>query len=194
MAEEDAAEADRLLTEAGVSPDRPVVLLNPGASFGSSKVYPAGRFAAVADSLVQRRGARIVINAAPNERDIARAVAQAMNSPVAVNLADRDNTLGLLKAMTDRASLMITNDTGPRHFAAALGAAVVTIFGATDPDWTTLDYERERIIRVDVPCGPCQKKECPLPQGPQHHQCMSKIPPEMVLAAAEQLLEAEERA
>jgi len=101
------------------------------------------------------------------------------------------NSIGLLKALVDRADLLITNDTGARHVAAALGSAVVTIFGATDPNRTTLDYDRERIVRADVPCGPCQKKRCPLPAGPERHQCMLKIPPETVVAAAEELLDAE---
>jgi heptosyltransferase-2 len=105
-----------------------------------------------------------------------------------LNLARVPNSLGLLKALVRRSNLVITNDTGPRHFAAAFGVPVVTVFGATDPGWTTIYYPRERIVRVEVPCGPCQRRTCPLPEGPRHHQCMLKIPPEMVLAAAEELL------
>ncbi len=70
----------------------------------------------------------------------------------------------------------------------ALGRPVVTIFGSTDPAWTTIDFAQERIIRVDVPCGPCQKKVCPL-KGSNRHQCMRKITPDMVLAAAGELLQ-----
>lgn len=184
----DAARADELLAQAHADPHLPIVLLNPGASFGGSKLYPAPRFAAVADHLVDRRGAQIVITAGPGEGEIARAVAKAMNHAALLNLADVKNTIGLVKAMTARSRLMITNDTGPRHFAAALAVPVVTIFGATDPGWTTLDCPWERIVRVGVPCGPCRKKQCPLPPGDQHHQCMRNIPPEMVLAAAEELL------
>ena len=196
VADEDGSAADRLLHDAGATHARPVVLINPGASFGPSKLYPIERFAAVADALVASRGAQVVINAAPTaeERAIARAVAAVMRRPVLINCADRDNTLGLLKALIVRADLVITNDTGPRHIAAALGTPVVTIFGATDPDWTTIDYDKERIIRVDVPCGPCRKKECLLPLGADHHQCMTKISPEMVVAAAEELLAAKETA
>ena len=185
----DAAAAEELLTGAGADRARPIVLLNPGASFGASKMYPPGRFAAVADALIQRRGAQIIINAAPDEGEVAGAVERAMNESPLVNLAAVANSLGLLKALVARSKLMITNDTGPRHFAAALGVPVVTIFGATDPDWTTIYYERERIVRVRVSCGPCQRKTCRLPEGPKKHQCMLKIPPEMVLAAAEELLD-----
>lgn len=189
VAEADAIEADRLLSEAGADPARPIVVLNPGASFGPSKLYPPQRLAAVADALIERRGGQIVISVAPAERPLARTVAEAMKQPPLLNLGRVENTLGLVKAVVRRSGLLITNDTGPRHFAAALNVPVVTVFGATDPGWTETHYDRERIVRVDVPCGPCQRKTCPLPPGPEHHQCMLKIPPEMVLAAAEELLD-----
>ena len=191
VGDSDAARAEALLSEAGVEPGRPVVLVNPGASFGPSKLYPPERFAAVADALVDRRKAQIIINAAPSERAYADAVEAAMAHRPAANLARVDNTLGLLKAVVARSDLLITNDTGARHLAAALGASVVTIFGSTDPGWTEIGYDRERIVRVDVPCGPCQRKRCPLPVGPEHHQCMLGIAPEMVAAAAEELLDQE---
>ncbi len=189
----DAAAAEELLTAAGADGSRPLVLLNPGAAYGVSKLYPAARFAAVADALVETRGAQIIINAAPDERDIARVVADAMKRPVLVNLGEYANTLGLLKALTARADLMISNDTGPRHFAAAFGVPVVTVFGPTDPRWSDTGFERERIVRVDVPCGPCGRKRCPL-RDTQRDQCMLKIKPEMVLVAAGELLAMKERA
>ncbi|NLF30110.1 MAG: lipopolysaccharide heptosyltransferase II [Planctomycetes bacterium] len=185
----DGAAADAMLDEAGVGDDELIVLINPGASFGASKLWMPDRFAAVADALVETHGARIIINAAPSERPIAAAVADAMRHRPAINFAHRDNTLGLLKALTARAGLMITGDTGPRHIAAALGCAVVTLFGPTNPFWTTLPFIRERIVRVEATCGPCQQKTCPLKPGASHHLCMKMITTEMVLAAAEQLLE-----
>ena len=183
-----ARQADELLALAGVQAGPPVVLLNPGASFGPSKLYPADRFAAVADALHDRFGAQTLINAGPDEKPVARAVAAAMRRRPKLNLADEQSSLGLLKALTARSTLMITNDTGPRHIAAALGIGVVTIFGATDPGWTEIHYPRERIVRVDVACGPCQRKTCPLPAGAEHHQCMKLIRPEMVIDAAAELL------
>jgi heptosyltransferase-2 len=188
VAPADDAKARELLAIAGVVPGRPVVFLNPGAAYGSSKMYPPERFAAVADALTERHGAQIIVNAGPKEQAIAAAVAAAMQRPPMLNLAGVTNSIGLVKALVRASRLMITNDTGPRHFAVALGVGVVTIFGATDPDWTTLDYPRERIVRVKVPCGPCQRKACPLPAGRDRHQCMLKIAPEMVIAVAEELL------
>ncbi|OPX21575.1 MAG: lipopolysaccharide heptosyltransferase II, partial [Planctomycetales bacterium 4484_123] len=189
VADADAAEAGRMLAEAGADPRRPVVMLNPGASYGPAKMYPPQRFAAVADGLIERRGAQVLINSAPSERAIAEAVEGAMSQTPLINLGRIRNRLGLLKALLGRCDLLVTNDTGPRHIAAALGVPVVTIFGPTDPGWTTIDFERERIVRADVPCAPCQRKECPLPVGPERGQCMLRIDPQEVLAAAEELLE-----
>jgi len=186
----DAAQAAALLEEAGASGNGPLVMLNPGAAFGTSKMWDPERFACVGDALVDRRGASIIINAAPMdmERRIARRVASAMHHEPLINFAERDNTIGLLKALIARCDLLITNDTGPRHIAAALGIGVVTLFGSTDPVWARIDYDRERTIRMDVPCSPCQQKLCPLPAGPTYHQCMTEITTEMVLSAVEEVL------
>jgi len=185
----DAARADELLA-ATTGPDQPVVMVNPGASFGPSKLWDPERFAAVADALIEGRDAAILINAAPAEAQIAADVAAAMRHAPALNFAKRPNTIGLLKALMERCRLLITNDTGARHIAAALGIGVVTLFGSTDPTWAQIDYPLERIVRVDFPCSPCQQPVCPHPAGPAYHQCMAAITPERVLAEAETLLEA----
>jgi len=182
--------AEAQLAEAGYDPARPMVMLNPGGAFGPSKMWQAERYAAVADALAERYDAQIIVNAAPPERDAVAAVGRAMKHTPLIDFAKRDNTIALLKSLVRRCDLLITNDTGARHIAAALGTAVVTVFGSTDPNWTTIDYDRERIVRVDVPCGPCQQKVCNLPPGPEHHQCMTGVTTEMVLAAAGQLIPA----
>ncbi|MCE5325690.1 MAG: glycosyltransferase family 9 protein, partial [Planctomycetaceae bacterium] len=187
--DEDDRAAAELLAQAGADESRPLVLMNPGASFGPSKMWELDRFAAVADALIERRGAQIVINASPAERGIAAQVALAMRHEPLVNFADRDNSLGLLKGLVKRCRLVVTGDTGVRHIAAAMGAGVVTLFGSTDPVWAQIDYPRERILRVDVPCSPCQRKMCDRPPGPIYHQCMAAISPEMVLEQALALLD-----
>ena len=184
----DAAEG--LLHKAGADSTGPIVMLNPGASFGVSKMWDPDRYAAVADKLIERRQAQIIINAAPNERLIADQVGRAMQHRPLINFAYRANSIRMLKALAGRCDLVITNDTGARHVAAALGTPVVTLFGSTNPQWARIDYDRERIIRVEVPCSPCQKKMCSQPAGPLYHQCMKAITVDMVTAAAEELLDA----
>ena len=182
------AQAQQLLADAQYDSSQPLVLLNPGGSFGPSKLWPAERYAAAADSLVDQCDAQIIINAAPGEETIAAAVAVAMAHPPLVNLADDANSLALVKSLLKRTDVLITNDTGARHIGAAMQTALVTIFGSTDPAWTIIDWPRERIIRADVACSPCQKKRCPNPPGSTFHQCMTAIQPQDVIDAAKDLL------
>ncbi len=181
---DDPAQADELIRRA--APDDsgggPLVMLNPGGSYGAAKLWPAARFAAVADALIDAHGARVLVNGAPAERAILDAVHDAARHPL-VDLPARGMNLRLLKAVVQRCDLMITNDTGPRHFAAALGTPVVTIFGPTDPRWAEVDFPAERQLRVDVFCGPCQLKTCPL-----DHRCMTRVTVDRVTDAARELL------
>lgn len=180
---EDEAEAARAIDSAGGGDGRPAVVLNPGASFGSAKCWLPEHFAAVADCLVERRRAAVLISCGPKEVEIARAVARAMKQKATV-LDHPIMALGPMKALIRRAGLLITNDTGPRHFANAFRTPAVTIFGPTDPEWTRTESSTERSLMVPVDCGPCMKRTCPL-----DHRCMTRITPDMVLAAAEELLD-----
>lgn len=164
---------------------RPLVVISPGAKFGASKCWPTDRFAAVADRLIESEGAGVVITCGPGEEPIARAIGEAMKRPVCV-LDDPGLSLGELKSLIRRCDLLLCNDAGPRHFAKAFDVPVVTIFGPTHPEWTDTDYAYERIVRVDVECGPCQQKQCPL----KHLDCMTGVSVDMVTAAAVALIHA----
>ncbi len=183
--------AERILRDAGLdgSIDRPagsgggpLVLLNPGASYGASKCWPAEYFAQLADTLVERDQATILLSAAPRERGIAQEIARQMKNP-SVDLSAHGLTLGALKELIRRCDLVITNDTGPRHIAAAMNTPVVTLFGPTDPRWTEINFARETQVAVKVFCGPCQKKVCPL-----DHRCMTRLTPALALAACREQL------
>lgn len=179
---EEEAEVDRVLREAGVGTGQPIVVLNPGASFGPAKCWLPERFAAVGDRLSAAYEAAVFVSCGPRETDIARRVAREMERP-AIVLDNPVMKLGPSKALIRRASLLVTNDTGPRHFANAFGTPVVTIFGPTDPQWTLTDIATQRSVMVSVDCGPCMKRVCPL-----DHRCMTRITADMVVEQAEQLL------
>lgn len=179
---DDEAVAERALAAAGVTAGRPIVVVNPGASFGPAKRWLPQRFAEVADQLASRHNAAVFITCGPKEIETAREVARHLRAPATV-LDNPVMKLGPLKALVRRASLLVTNDTGPRHFANAFGTPVVTIFGPTDPKWTETDSPTERMLMVKVHCGPCMKRVCPL-----DHRCMTWVSTEMVLASAEELL------
>ena len=177
-------DADDVLARAGAPERRPWILLNPGAQFGASKLWLPEYFAEVANTLAKRHDATILISSAPKERWIVDEIAKHLEMP-AIDLGRAGLSLGSLKEIVRRCDLMITNDTGPRHIAAAFDVPVVTIFGPTHPEWTDIYFAKERVCQIKVHCGPCQLKTCPL-----DHRCMTRLTPAMVLAAAEELLSA----
>jgi heptosyltransferase-2 len=161
----------------------PLILLNPGAQFGAAKCWLPQYFAELSDRLIEELGATVLLSSAPKERPIIHAI-QRHARHRAIDLAANGLTLGALKEIVRRCDLMITNDTGPRHIAAAFEVPVVTIFGPTHPEWTEIYYAKERQVAVKVFCGPCQKKTCPL-----DHRCMTQVTPAMVYASALTLLQ-----
>jgi heptosyltransferase II len=136
-------QADQLLTDV----PRPFVLLVPGGN-RADKRWPPERFAAVAERLNQSHGLAAAVTGSPSERDIIDNVMRDSKVPI-VDLSARGLTLGSLKAVISRASLVITNDTGPRHIAAALRRPLVTLFGPTDHRWTTIDCPTEAIVLAE---------------------------------------------
>jgi heptosyltransferase-2 len=115
----------------------------------------------------------------PAERDQARAIARDAESPLVQSLAEATPSIGLTKAAIARASLLVTTDSGPRHFAPAFGVPVVSLFGPTHIGWSDTRYRKEVPLQVPVDCGPCQQRTCPL----GHHKCMTELTPEMVWGA-----------
>jgi heptosyltransferase II len=161
----------------------PMVLLNPGAQFGAAKCWLPEYFAEVSDRLFEELGATVLLSSAPKERAIISAVLRHTRHPP-IDLGAHGLSLGALKEVVRRCDLMITNDTGPRHMAAAFDVPVVTVFGPTHPEWTEIYYAKERQVAVKVFCGPCQKRTCPL-----DHRCMTLVTPAMVYTAALGLLQ-----
>lgn len=113
------------------------MLLVPGAN-RDDKRWPASRFAAVANAANELYGWTTVIAGSPGERSLTATVARQCAGPV-IDLAQRGSDLGALKAITAGAELVLSNDTGPRHVAIALGTPVITLFGPTDHRWTHMD-------------------------------------------------------
>ena len=175
---DDRSEADALLE----MPDdhRPLIGIHPGAKHPSRRWGPA-RFAAVADALAVRYGARTVITGGPDEVAVAWDVARAMRYPSTV-LAGQ-STLGGLAALIDRLDLYVSNDTGPAHIASALGTPAVVVFGPADLRRWEPDGANTRVVARDVTCRPCGQAICPI-----DHRCLAWIDPEEVVAVASDLL------
>lgn len=181
--ERDDAAVGALLQRLGVAERRPLVIVHTGASFGSAKCWLPERFAEVADRLIEDHEATVALSCGPNEVESVPRIAEMMKrSPLVLN--DPLLSIGELKALVRRSDLLVTNDTGPRHFPVAFGLPVVTIFGSTDPRWTEANHPLERKLMISVECGPCMKRICPL----GHHDCMKGVTTDMVIRAATELL------
>ncbi|MBI4582661.1 MAG: lipopolysaccharide heptosyltransferase II [Planctomycetes bacterium] len=165
----------------GLEDGEPLVGLNPGAAFGSSKMWPPDRFARVGDGIAEKFGARTVILVGPGEEPIARELEAAMKRRPISTAAD-PVPLDVLKPLVRDLKLLVTTDTGTRHYAVAFHIPVVVVMGPTDPRYTAVNLEETEVVRRDVPCGPCHLKTCPI-----DHRCMRGISPEEVLERIERL-------
>jgi heptosyltransferase-2 len=181
---QDEAGTDRVWSEMELYRYRDVVCLNPGAAFGSAKFWPIDYFVSLARALADERGAGVLILCGPAERSLAQEIASLADRKAICSLSGQRLSLGLTKACIRRADLLITTDSGPRHFAAAFDRPVVTLFGPTHIAWTETYYARAIHLQKQVPCGPCQLRVCPL-----DHQCMKLLAPAEVFAAAQSLLD-----
>lgn len=156
----------------------PLALFNDNGAFGPAKSWGAERFAALASHLLERRpDARVVVHCGPDDRDDARRIVAAAAHPAVRSLADEPRLpFGLAKALVRRADVVVTSDSGPRHFAAAFGIPTVCLLGPMDPRLGWSDHPGLREMRVDLPCSPCGRRECPL----GHHDCMRLLTVEEV--------------
>ncbi len=181
--EEEEREADGVLAGAGLAPGEAYALLNPGGN-REDKRWPAERFAVLAAWLRERHGLRSVVSGAPGERELTERIARgAGDGAGAVSIAGAGVTIASLKAVVRRSRLMVTNDTGPRHIAAAFDVPVVTLFGPTDHRWTTIPCVREALVLAD----PTLPEELVADDHPE--RCaIGRIEVERVMRAVERVL------
>ena len=151
--------------------------LNPGAEYGPAKRWPAERFIAAAQEVSRKTGCRWAVFGGARDAWLAAGIAAEL--PGAVNLAGRTTLRQLMVALA-ACRVLLTNDTGPMHLAAALGVPVVAPFGSTSPELTGPGLPgdaRHALIRGEAPCAPCFLRQCPV-----DFRCMKSITPERVAA------------
>jgi heptosyltransferase II len=174
--------ASRRLAGLGLRPDRPLVVVAPGAAHGPAKRWPAPRFAEASRLLMERRGAAVAVVGAASDAPLAAEILAALPAPAA-DLTGQTG-LGELLGVFSLASVVLSNDSGPLHMANALRAPAVAVFGPTDPRATGPFHAPSRVLRrEDVPCWPCEHRACPY-----DHRCMTGIGAEDAAAAAEEIL------
>ena len=189
---EDEAAADDVWRRLQLPPGRKVVVCHNGGGWGgqaSSKSWPAEHAAELARRVATRIGLNVLFLCGPNERSEAAEIALLANHPMVKSLADQPLSIGLSKACVRRSRLMVSTDSGPRHFAAAFNIPVVSLYGPTHTAWGDTHYAREVRLQETVPCGPCMKRTCPL----LHHQCMRDLTVDRVYDSVIRQLEVEKQ-
>lgn len=181
--------ADQVWQQAGWSLQDPVAVLNTGGAYGAAKVWPEDHFSNLARRLVLQHNHRVLFLCGPSECDSVARICRHADHPHIRSLVGQQLSIGLSKACVKRARVMVTTDSGPRHFAAAFNVPTVTVFGPTDPRWSHNYLERSIDLQLDVDCGPCARRVCPL----DHHRCMRDLSVEQVVVATSSLLDAVER-
>ena len=160
--------------------ERPYAVLLPGTNW-PTKRWPVDYFAELVSPLRRQFGLEAVIAGGPDVAEIASQI------PRAINLIGKTSNLRQLVALLERADLVIANDSGPMHIAAALNRPLVTMFGPTNPLRTGPYGRLDSVVRLDIACSPCYSRRC------SHQSCLRWLHAEHVLAVAEQQLRARPR-
>ncbi|HTL71678.1 MAG TPA: lipopolysaccharide heptosyltransferase II [bacterium] len=160
----------------------PIFGLNPGAEYGPAKRWPAEKFIAAAKEIQQQTHCTWLICGGKGDVELAGRIAREIHSPSSIlhpqNLAGQ-TSLRELMALLKLCRVLLTNDTGPMHVAAALGTPVVVPFGSTSPELTGPGLPgdlRHRLLKSDAPCSPCFLRECPI-----DFRCLNGISVERVV-------------
>jgi len=158
-----------------------VVALCPGSINSRAKRWPAERYGALADSLIDELNAEVLLIGSPGELDVSREVSLRMHhEPI---MMTGKTSLAQIAAVLSLVDLLVTNDTGPAHIASALGRPTLVIFGPTNPFTTRPFSPVGEIVRNPPDCAPCMLRDCPI-----DHRCMTAISAQDVFERARLLL------
>jgi len=182
----DAANRAAAMRALHLKTDRPVVILCPGAEYGPAKRWPPNQFAELA-AMFLNDGLQVWIVGSANDRMAADGVRNSLGDNVhkVRDLTGRTD-LGTAIDILSAASLVVSNDSGLMHAAAAVGVHVLALFGSSSPVYTPPLSPLAQVARIDIACSPCFKRECPL----GHFRCMRELKPPIVYNLARTALPA----
>jgi lipopolysaccharide heptosyltransferase II len=168
----------------GPSPSHPrLVGIAPGASYGPAKRWRRERYVTLVNSLVQLRDCQVFVFGGPGEPPIR----QEFDPVVRKRVEDYTGRADILQTaeLVSQCRVLVTNDSGIMHLAAAVGTSVVALFGSTNPSWTGPLGKDHSVVRKPVSCSPCYRRRCSYGT----YECLEKINVEEVLGCVEKYLE-----
>jgi len=161
------------LAKLGLTLDKPVAVFCPGAEYGPAKRWPAHYYAELAQRL-RNKGYAVWLIGSPKDKEVAEKIVALGNEPCRNLCGETDLTDAI--ALLSCAKLVVSNDSGLMHIAAALDKPMLAIFGSSSPEFTPPLSDQARVLKLDLPCSPCFKRECPL----GHFNCMLQLTPQEV--------------
>ena len=168
-----AQDEERRFDENNMQVNKPYVAFIVGAQYGPSKCWPTGHFSKLADMIANAYGMKVYILPGMGEENLANEIYDGVSSKEFVEI--RSMGIRELKVCLSNASVVVSNDTGPRHISAALGVPTIVLLGPMDEKYTYYPNEFTRQIIKDIPCRPCNNKKCD-----KNHECLRGIMPEEV--------------
>ena len=171
-----------VLAARGIAPERRWIVAHPGAT-AASRRWPPERFGEVSAQLAARTGSTVLVTGSGGEVDLGRSVLAAAGDDGSVHDLTGALTLDLMIAALAGAALLVSNNSGPVHMAAALGTPVVDLYALTNPQHTPWRVAH-RLLSKPVPCANCQRSVCP----ERHHACLLGVSVDETVDAALDLL------
>jgi heptosyltransferase-2 len=179
---EELAKTKEWLKSQNIDTQKPLVVLNPGASYGPAKMWPASKYSELASLLQEKNDAQILVVGTEAEISLAERVAAEMSEKPFILSGKTD--LSRLAAVISCSNLFISNDSGPMHLANALNIPVIALFGPTEPLRTGPYQEPYILFHKGAPCWPCSYRVCPF-----DHRCMMSITAPEVSEACQKFLQ-----
>jgi heptosyltransferase-2 len=167
------AQRQAALAKSGLTLDKPVAVFCPGAEYGPAKRWPAHYYAELAQRL-RNKGYAVWLIGSPKDKEVADKIVALGNEPCRNLCGTTDLTEAI--ALISCAKLVVSNDSGLMHIAAALDIPMLAIFGSSSPQFTPPLSDQAEVLKLDLPCSPCFKRECPL----GHFNCMLQLTPQEV--------------